>query len=404
MSVCRNCASENLELILDLGLQPWGNHFVPVSQAVDIPKYPLQLLVCKQCWMAQIGHTVPKEIMFVDHGYLTGTTRSIRTHFKEVVDGLTSRMKFNAGDYVLDIGGNDGTFLKEVKKKGIDVLNVDSGKLQAQRSEEAGIPCMNRFFNEQSAGQIVERKGQARVVHGANVLFHVEELHSVFSGIKKVMTSDGRLVAEFVYLPTILENNTFDQIYHEHLLYYSLHSFDRLLATHDMKLVDVYSAPIHGGSCVAYAAHAEESVAVSQRLTAMLAEERRMGVESMSIYLDFPRRVGGFRKKLLSIIDTLRAEGQSIQALGAPVKGSTIVNYCGLDSDRIDCAVEVNELKVGAYIPGTTIPVRHQNDTAWPDVYLLLSWNFKDEILEKFSDFRDRGGRFIAPFPEPCLI
>ena len=263
---------------------------------------------------------------------------------------------------------------------------------------------MNRFFNEQSAGQIVERKGQARVVHGANVLFHVEELHSVFSGIKKVMTSDGRLVAEFVYLPTILENNTFDQIYHEHLLYYSLHSFDRLLATHDMKLVDVYSAPIHGGSCVAYAAHAEESVAVSQRLTAMLAEERRMGVESMSIYLDFPRRVGGFRKKLLSIIDTLRAEGQSIQALGAPVKGSTIVNYCGLDSDRIDCAVEVNELKVGAYIPGTTIPVRHQNDTAWPDVYLLLSWNFKDEILEKFSDFRDRGGRFIAPFPEPCLI
>ena len=402
MSVCRNCASENFELVLDLGLQPWGNHFV--SQAGNIPKYPLQLMICKQCWMTQIGHTVPKEIMFVDHGYLTGTTRSIRSHFETVVDGLTSRIKFNSGDYVLDIGGNDGTFLKEVRKKGVDVLNVDSGKLQAQRSQEAGIPCINAFFNEDGAERILEQKGPARVVHAANVLFHVEELHSVFSGIKKVMAAGGRLVAEFVYLPTIIKNNTFDQIYHEHLLYYTLHSFNRLLAAHDMKLVDVYLASIHGGSCIAYAAHTDEPVALSEELTNKLAEEKRMGVESMSIYLDFPKRVSNVRKRLLHIMDALRAEGKSIQALGAPVKGSTIVNYCRLDSDRIDCAIEVNELKVGTYIPGTTIPVRHQNDTAWPDVYLLLSWNFKDEILEKFSDFRNQGGRFIVPFPEPRLI
>ncbi len=404
MSLCRNCASDDLELVLDLGLQPWGNDFVSVSRATDIPKYPLQLLVCKQCWMAQVGHTVPKETMFIDHGYMTGTTRSIKAHFKQVADEIIAQTQFRSGDYVLDIGGNDGTFLQQIKPHGIDVLNIDSGKLQARRSEESGIPCLNQFFDEQSAARLLARKGPARIVHGANVLFHVEVLHSVFSGIKNIMATDGRLVAEFVYLPIILQNNTFDQIYHEHLLYYTLHSFQRLLASHDMKLVDVRMAPVHGGSCIAYAAHAQEAVEPSQRLTDRLAEEKRMGVEDMAIYMDFPQRVAAVRAEILRIIDALKAEGKSIQALGAPVKGSTIINYCGLDVDRIDCAVEVNELKVGTYVPGTKIQVRHQDRTPAPDVYLMLAWNFKDEILQKLSGFREQGGQFIVPFPTPHLI
>ncbi len=404
MSLCRNCASDDLELVLDLGLQPWGNDFVSVSKVTDIPKYPLQLLVCKQCWMAQVGHTVPKETMFIDHGYMTGTTRSIKAHFKQVADEIIAQTQFCSGDYVLDIGGNDGTFLQQIKPHGIGVLNIDSGKLQARRSEESGIPCLNQFFDEQSAARLLAQKGPARIVHGANVLFHVEALHSVFSGIKNIMAADGRLVAEFVYLPIILQNNTFDQIYHEHLLYYTLHSFERLLASHDMKLVDVRMAPVHGGSCIAYAAHAQEAVEPSQRLTDRLAEEKRMGVEDMAIYTDFPQRVAAVRAEILRIIDELKAEGKSIQALGAPVKGSTIINYCGLDVDRIDCAVEVNGLKVGTYVPGTKIQVHHQDHTPAPDVYLMLAWNFKDEILQKLSSFREQGGRFIIPFPTPHLI
>ncbi len=404
MSLCRNCASNDLELVLDLGLQPWGNDFVSVSKVTDIPKYPLQLLVCKQCWMAQVGHTVPKETMFIDHGYMTGTTRSIKAHFKQVADEIIAQTQFRRGDYVLDIGGNDGTFLQQIKPHGIGVLNIDSGKLQARRSEESGISCLNQFFDEQSAARLLAQKGPARIVHGANVLFHVEALHSVFSGIKNIMASNGRLVAEFVYLPIILQNNTFDQIYHEHLLYYTLHSFQRLLASHDMKLVDVRMAPVHGGSCIAYAAHAQEAVEPSQRLTDRLAEEKRMGVEDMAIYMDFPQRVAAVRAEILRIIDALKAEGKSIQALGAPVKGSTIINYCGLDVDRIDCAVEVNELKVGTYVPGTKIQVHHQDRTPAPDVYLMLAWNFKDEILQKLSGFREQGGQFIIPFPTPHLI
>ncbi|MEL6748784.1 MAG: class I SAM-dependent methyltransferase [Pseudomonadota bacterium] len=404
MTFCRHCASDNLELVLDLGLQPWGNHFIPSSAGTDVPTYPLELLVCKDCWMMQVGHTVPKETMFVDHGYLTGTTRSIRSHFKAVADDIAGQTSFSHGDYVLDIGGNDGTFLELMQSHHVDVLNVDSGKLQAERSEKAGVPCWNMFFNSETADQLLAKKGPARIVHGANVLFHVEELHSVFAGIKKVMAEEGRLVAEFVYLPTIIKNNTFDQIYHEHLLYYTLHSFARLLASHRMKLVDVHLASIHGGSCIAYAAHEEESVPPSPQLSAMLAEEKRIGVESMSIYHNFPKKVIAVREALLCLIDQLKAAGKSVQALGAPVKGSTIINYCGLDSDRIDCAVEVNPLKVGTYIPGTRIPVQHQDATPAPDVYLMLAWNFKEEILKNFSDFRHQGGQFIIPFPTPHLI
>ena len=402
--VCRNCESDNLELVLDLGLQPWGNHFAPISPDVAIPRYPLELYVCKTCWMTQIGHTVPKEIMFVDHGYITGTTRSIRAHFREVADEIVARSDFGQEDYVLDIGGNDGTFLEQVKRHDIGVLNVDSGTLQAKRSQEVGVPCLNLFFNEHSAQEILKEYGPARVIHGANVLFHLEELHSVFSGIKTLLAPDGQLCAEFVYLPIILKNATFDQVYHEHLLYYTLHSFQNLLARHGMKLTDVRLAPIHGGSCIVTATHVESTEPASQSVLDMLEEERRLGVEKMDIYLDFPRQVQAIKDSLLAIVDEQKAGGCSIQALGAPVKGSTIINYCGLDVDRIDCAVEVNRFKVGTYVPGTRIPVQFQDDTPAPDVYLMLAWNFKNELLEKLTAFREQGGRFIVPFPSPHII
>ena len=402
--ICRGCGEENLEMVLDLGIQPWGNHFIPISEGGDIPKYPLQFFVCKSCWLAQIGYTIPKEIMFVNHGYVSGTTQSLRGHFKEIANDIAGKIDFRSDDYVLDIGGNDGTFLLEVKKHDVEVLNVDSGLLQAKRSEEAGVPCLNEFFNLKSAKCILQDRGKARIIHGSGILFHLEELHSVLDGIKSILDDDGYLIAEFIYLPKMLEHCAYDQIYHEHLVYYTLHSFGRLLMKYSLKLVDAHIDPIHGGSCIAWITHVEVDETQSVNLKELMKNEIFLQVDHMNIYRKFSERVKQLKDDLNNVIDQIRLEGKTIQALGAPVKGSTIINYCNLDSDRIDCAVEINELKVGSYIPGTSIPVKLEDTTAPPDVYLLLAWNFKEEIMEKQENFRKLGGRVLVPIPTPVLI
>ncbi|MDB4847820.1 class I SAM-dependent methyltransferase [Candidatus Pseudothioglobus singularis] len=404
MFECRGCGGENLEMVLDLGIQPWGNHFQPTSEERDLPKYPLEFYICKSCWLGQIGYTVPKEVMFVNHGYVSGTTQSLRGHFKEIVNEIVTKIDFMSDDYVLDIGGNDGTFLQEVKRHQVDVLNVDSGDLQAKRSEEAGVPCLNEFFNLKCAERIIVNRGKARIIHASGILFHLEELHSVLDGIKSILDDDGYLVAEFIYLPKMIENCAFDQIYHEHLVYYTLHSLSRLLEIYGLKLVDSRIDPIHGGSCIAWITHITSNESQSNNLIDLMEREKQLMVEDLEIYRNFSKRVSKLKNDLNKVIDQIRSEGKKIQALGAPVKGSTIINYCNIDSDRVECAVEINELKVGSYIPGTTIPVKFQNTTVPPDVYLLLAWNFEKEILKKLEGFRQSGGKFLIPIPHPVII
>ena len=401
---CRCCDSTRLELVFDLGEQPWGNHFVPISGGEPVPRYPLQLLVCRDCAMAQIGHTVPKEVMFRHHRYLSGTTRSLRDHFDKVAAAIVARVPFGPGEYTLDIGGNDGTFLLRLKERGVAVLNAESGVWQADLSRQAGVECINDFFNQDLARRIRAEKGPAKAIHGSGIFFHLEELHSCFAGIKEVLAADGTLVAEFIYLPQMMKSCAFDQIYHEHLVYYSLSSFGELLRRHGLKIVDASLLPIHGGSCIAWITHAERDAAPSPALEALLAEERAMRLDDLEVYRDFARRAGKLRDTLVGLVRAFRAEGKSVYALGAPVKGSTIVNFCGFDHDDLECAVEINPLKVGTLVPGTAIPVLHQDTVKPPDVYLMLSWNFKDEILAKMDHFLAAGGKIIVPIPEPIIV
>jgi len=404
MLSCRNCGSTDLELVLDLGKQPWGNHFVPKAQGENLPRYPLEFHICKHCWMAQIGYTIPKEAMFINHNYVSGTTRSLADHFSRIAEEIASRVHFGPADYAVDIGGNDGTFLVQLKRHGAAVLNVESGRLQAERSEAVGVPCLNVFFNHESALDIARQRGKAIAIHGSGVLFHLEELHSAFEGISALLADNGRLIAEFIYLPQMVENCAFDQIYHEHLVYYTLHSFGRLLKRHGLKLVDARLDPIHGGSCVAWIAHETDPEQPSLALLELLAYESKLGVDGMEFYREFARKVEALRARLIESIKHLKSQGLSIQALGAPVKGTTIINYCAFDADAIDCAVEINELKVGCYIPGTHIPVLHQDETPPPDVYLMLAWNFKEEIIRKLESFQRNGGKFLIPIPEPHMV
>lgn len=354
--------------------------------------------------MVQIGHTVPKESMFIDHQYVSGTTRSLRDHFGRVADRIVERVAFGPSDYVLDVGGNDGTFLLQLMRHDVRGLNVESGLHQAHLAEMAGVPTINTFFNRDSAREVTKTYGPAKVIHGSGIFFHLEELHSAFAGISDLLADDGFVVAEFIYLPDMIDLCAFDQIYHEHLTYYSLTSFGNLLARHGLKIVDAERMAIHGGSCMAWITHVDSPVPESESLRDMLAEEAALQLDKPDIYFDFAARSNTLREELVALVRSLRAEGKRIHALGAPVKGSTILNYCGFTEQDLECAVEINRLKVGTWIPGTHIPVWHQDEIPPPDIYLMLSWNFKDEILARLSDFRAKGGKIIIPIPQVSVV
>jgi SAM-dependent methyltransferase len=402
MVTCRSCAGTRLARILDLGLQPWGNDFIPIQEKRDVQKYPLELFFCWSCALIQIGHTIPKERMFTEHLYFSGTTRSLRAHFERVAAGIMARTDL-AGGMVLDVGGNDGTFLQSFVQKGIRVINVDSGRRQAERSRQNGVFCVQAFFNRGTARLIRADHGAARVVHGAGIFFHLEELQSAFEGVRDILESGGLLVVEFIYLPEMIRKCAFDQIYHEHLLYYSLTTLGRILESHGLEIFDCEFPEIHGGSCIAYAGHPGGQPR-TPALREALGKEVTGGFLEEAVYRDFAERTLRLRDKLTAMIRALRREGKTIQTLGAPVKGSTIVNFCGLTEQDIECATEINETKCGTTIPGTRIPVLHQDRTPPPDVYFLLSWNFKEEILSRLTEFRARGGKILVPIPEPELI
>jgi len=401
---CRCCNSSNLNLVLDLGRQPWGNNFVPIKSDEITKNYPLKIYFCEDCKMLQLDYAIPKEDMFVNHTYLSGTTSSLRNHFLDVTNYALTQTNLKRNDYVLDIGGNDGTFLEHFKNIGQPVLNVDSGKLQSLKCSEKNIPCINKFFNEKLADEILLEKGPASIIHGSGIFFHLEELHSVFAGIKKLLhPQNGLLVAEFIYLPDMIENIAYDQIYHEHLLYYSLSSFQKLLDFYDLEIVDAIRKPIHGGSCVALI-RSKGIYPQTEALKVLLDYENKKGFNSIEIYLEFAEKVKTNRILLRNILSELKKQGKTIVALGAPVKGSTLINYCNLSINEIDYGVEINPHKCGTYYPGTKIPVYHQDDMDPPDYFLLLSWNFKTEILSKIKPILDKGTKVIVPIPKPEII
>ena len=401
---CRVCGSNTINEILDLGMQPWGNDFIPISENKISQLYPLKFVICEECKTCQIDYTIPKEKMFVNHSYMSGTTKTLKKHFEVVGEKILKKIKFEKNDYILDIGGNDGTFLKFFKNKNINVLNVDSGKEQANLSNKVGIKCINNFFEEKISKEIKSNYNQAKVIHGSGIFFHLEDLKSVFKGIKKLLMKDGILVAEFIYLPSMIKNLAFDQIYHEHLLYYSLHSLQNLLDQFDLEIIDSELYEIHGGSCVAYIAHKTNNKPKTNKYLNMLENEKKEGFLDQKVYLDFSDKVHNIKNKMRRLFKDLKEKNKKIYALGAPVKGSTLLNFIELDENHLECAVEINPHKFDTFYPGTKIKVLDQSLVQDPDYYLFLSWNFQKEIISKMSSFVEKGGKFIIPFPDVKIL
>jgi len=392
---CRVCDSTNLELAIDLGMQPWCNNFLTRDQVGREPFYPLRVVYCHQCKTTQLDHTVAKETMFGDHTYLSGVTRSLSEHFRAVAQEVDERFFASTpGKSVLDIGSNDGTQLKHFKALGYDVLGVESSKTTARIANEAGIETLNDFFNLDVARQLGRK---FHVINAAGVFFHLEELHSVTEGIRELLRNDGVFVVQFLYMKRIIENLAFDQIYHEHLLYYNLNTIEVLLNRHGLAMFDAYLAPIHGGSIIGFVTH-QGKRAPSERLQVMRQAERDERSNEFDTYRDFARRIEQMKRENLDYLGRAKRQGKRIFGFGAPAKGNTLLNYFGIGTQYLDCLVEKNVLRRGLHSPGMHIPIVIEDElTQPPDIYYVLAWNFKKEILANNQHLLDQGVEFYFP-------
>jgi 2-polyprenyl-3-methyl-5-hydroxy-6-metoxy-1,4-benzoquinol methylase len=392
---CRVCDATDLELVVDLGNHPWGNHFLKKEEVGTEAFYPLRVFYCKNCATAQLDYTIKKEIMFGDHTYLSGVTKSLGEHFRKMAEEVDQRFfKDASGKSVLDIGSNDGTQLKHFQALGYEVLGVESSKTIAKMAVDAGVPTVNEFFNLETMRKIGKKFD---VINAAGVFFHLEELHSVADGIKEGLKEDGVFMVQFLYMKSIIENLAFDQIYHEHLLYYTLKTIETLLNRHGMEMFDAYLAPIHGGSVIGFITHAGKRKP-SERLVAMRQEEDAAKTNEVGTYHEFYRRIQAMKEKNLAYLQGAKAEGKRVYGFGAPVKGNTLLNYFGIGTDLIECLVEKNELRRGLYSPGMHIPLVMESEiTTLPDIYYVLAWNFKNEILANNKDLLEKGITFYFP-------
>jgi len=396
---CRVCDSTNLELAIDLGSQPWSNHFLKPEEVGKEPYYPLRVLYCHDCATVQLDYTVKKEVMFGDHTYLSGVTKSLSQHFKNVAEEIDEKFFKNTVDKsVLDIGSNDGTQLKHFQALGYDVLGVESSIKTAKIANEAGVPTLNEFFNLEIVKKLDR---QFHVINAAGVFFHLEELHSVTEGIKAALREDGVFVVQFLYMKRIVENLAFDQIYHEHLLYYNLKTIEVLLNRHGLSMFDAYLSPIHGGSIIGFVTH-QGTKKISDRLTAMREAEVTEKSNEFATYLDFAKRIEQMKLENLAYLSQAKAAGKTIWGFGAPVKGNTLLNYFGIGTQYLDYLVEKNELRRGLYSPGMHIPLVIEGELdKLPDIYYVLAWNFKREILANNQALIDQGVEFYFPVNPP---
>jgi 2-polyprenyl-3-methyl-5-hydroxy-6-metoxy-1,4-benzoquinol methylase len=392
---CRICGSSDMAPAVDLGLQPWCNHFLREEEIGKEPFYPLRVMYCRSCGLAQLDFTVPKEVMFREHTYLSGTTRSLSQHFQEVAAEVSRRFFDSVPDRsALDIGSNDGTQLKHFKQMGYSVLGIEPCRPIARIARNAGIDTVDEFFNLALAQQMGRK---FHIINAAGVFFHLEELHSAAEGVREALRPDGVFVVQFLYMKRIVENLAFDQIYHEHLLYYTLHTLERLLNMHGLASFDAYLAPIHGGSMICFAAH-QGARPPTRRLQVLRQAEQKARSNELSTYLEFARRIIRMKQENLAYLDAAKRGGKRIFGFGAPAKGNTLLNHFGIGTQYLDCLVEKNDLRKGLYSPGMHIPIVLEGElTAPPDVYYVLAWNFKQEILANNRHLLEQGVEFYFP-------
>ena len=403
-SVCRSCGAGLKYTFIDLGMSPLANSYITPEQMNRMePFYPLHVYVCEKCLLVQLEQFSTPQDIFSDYAYFSSFSDSWLAHARTYVDMIVDRFRLDRNSKVVEIASNDGYLLKNFVARGIPVLGVEPAANVAEVASGKGIPTKVAFFGEKTARNLTEDGWAADLIIGNNVLAHVPELNDFVSGLKVLLKPTGLVTMEFPHLLQLVEQNQFDTIYHEHFSYFSFIAVERVFARHGMKLFDVEELPTHGGSLRIYACHdSDTSKPIEARAKELKAREEKIGFDSLGHYLSFGTRVEATKRKLLSFLIAARQEGKRVVGYGAPAKGNTLLNYCGIRTDFIDYTVDRSPHKQGHFLPGVHIPIYEPERvrTTRPDYLMILPWNIREEVMQQMSYIREWGGKFVVPIPE----
>ena len=405
---CRYCNKEDIVNFLDLGVMALANSFLTREQLdseYDEPKFPLDVYFCEQCGLVQIGYVVPPEILFKNYIYYSATSDMVHNHARYLASSFCRRFDLKPASLVMEIASNDGTVLRHFQAEGVNVLGIEPATNIAEAAELSGVPTYNDFFCEESAALLAERYGRADIILGRHVFAHVPEIHGFVRGLKHLLALGGVIAIEAPYLIDFVERTEFDTVYHEHYSYLSVRAMSYLFNIYDMQLFDAERVAIHGGSLIYFIGH-KGAHTISDRVAELVESELAKGLSNRQTYADFSKRTEKIRDDVLAFLRQAKVSGKRVAAYGAPAKGNTFLNYCGISTDLVEYTVDKSSYKQNLFTPGMHLPVFHPDRLAedMPDYVLLLAWNFKDEILVQQQRYLEKGGKFIQAIPKLEII